>query len=141
MGLLTQFAKLAGESMRISHTAKKARRIDPQTKQKLDNLVAKAKSGNVDAMFRLAFFYYDGQYVGYDPERACYWWTEAAKRGHIGSQYNLGLLYMGNISCFLYDEDKAGYWLSIAANNGDRQAIALLNNKFKYTRRGKWIIR
>ena len=136
---LNHVAKFAGETVRMKRTEKEAQKIDPQTKQKLDNLIAKAEDGDVKAMDTLATFYYQGKYVGYNPTEACRWWTEAATKGHVDAQYNLGLFYMGNLSTYVAtDENKAGYWLDMAARNGDKEAADLLHRRFKIGFTGKW---
>lgn len=142
MGLLNDLAKLAGENVRIKRTANQIEQLDPQTKQYFDTLMQNAQSGNVDAMFELGNYYFQGQYIGYNPEQACLWWTEAANRGHITAQYNLGLLYHGNISSMYYDANLAGYWFNVAASNGNQEAYQILNQYYKYSNfKNKWIRR
>ena len=60
-------------------------------------------------MLELGGYYFNGKYVGYNPQQACFWWTEAAKRGNTSAQFNLGLLYHGEISTYYYNENLAGY--------------------------------
>jgi len=141
MGLINGLARLAGESLRIKRTANQEQKLDPQTKQKLDALKQRAESGDVNAMYELAGCYYNGKYVAYDPDLACKWWTEAANRGHVSSQYNLGLLYHGDVSSYYYDANLAGYWFNMAARNGDEEAYKMLQ-KYKYSEfRQKWVRR
>lgn len=141
MGILNKLAGLAGESVRIHKTANQEENLEPQTKQWLENLKQNAQAGNADAMFELGACYYHGQYTAYDPNTACYWWTEAANRGHVSAQYNLGLMYHGDVSNMLYDENLAGYWFNVAANNGDREAYEMLQY-YKFSNlRNKWVRR
>lgn len=141
MGLFNDLAKLAGENLRVHRTANQEEQLDPQTKQWLENLKQNAQNGYPEAMFELGGYYFQGKYVGYDPQQACYWWTEAANRGYINAQYNLGLLYHGDISSMYYDENLAGYWFNVAANNGDQEAYQMLQY-YKYSSfRNKWIRR
>lgn len=140
MGLLNGLAKFAGESIRIKRTADQAEQLDPQTKQWLNMLIENAQNGNVDSMFELGCCYFQGQYVGYNPDQACLWWTEAATRGHVSAQYNLGLLYHGGLSSMFYDENLAGGWFQAAANNGDQEAYNMLQKYYKYSNfRNKWV--
>ena len=81
MWLLNKLAGFAGKSVRIKRTANQEEQLDPQTKQWLDNLKNNAQSGDVNAMFDLGVCYYQGKYTAYDPNQACYWWTEVANRG------------------------------------------------------------
>lgn len=138
MGLFNGLAKLAGENVRKHRTASQEQKLDLQTKQWLDNLKQTAQNGSPEAMFELGGYYFQGKYVGYDPQLACYWWTEAANRGSINAQYNLGLLYHGDISSMYYDENLAGYWFNVAANNGDQEAYQMLQY-YKYSNfKNKW---
>ena len=141
MGLLSGLAKLAGESVRIKKTANTEAQLDPKYQQALEEMRQRAENGDLYCMYQLASYYCNGEYVGYDPEKACYWWTEAANRGHVDSMYNLGLLYGGDVSSFYYDENMAGYWLNQAAQNGDQDAAQELRN-YKYSSfRNKWVKR
>lgn len=141
MEIFDGIAKLAGESLRRKTTANQEQKIDPQTKQWLDGLRQRAQNGDVNAMFELGGCYYHGKYVAYDPDQACQWWTEAANRGHISAQYNLGLLYHGDVSSYYYDENLAGYWFNMAAYNGDQEAYKMLQH-YKYSEfRKKWVRR
>lgn len=140
MGLIGGLAKLAGESVRMKRTANQVEQLDPQTKQWLDTLMQNAQNGNSDAMFELGCYYFQGQYVGYNPDQACFWWTEAANRGNVSAQHNLGLLYHGELSSMYYDENLAGYWFNAAANNGDQEAYDVLRKQYKYSNfRNKWV--
>jgi len=91
----------------------------------------------------LAEAYIDGTQLRFDPELACHWWTKAAMEGNVSAMYNLGLLYNGDLSrTFQRDNDQAVYWLEKASDNGDRDALNVLNANFKYSSlRGKWVRR
>lgn len=141
MGLIKGIAKLAGESTRIKRTANNEAQLSPEQKEVLADIRNRANNGDLESMYILATYYYEGKYVEYDPDKACSWWTKAANKGHVDSQYNLGLLYEGDVSSYYYDEHLAGYWLNEAAQNGDRDAARELQ-KYKYSRiRGKWVKR
>lgn len=142
MGIMQDLAGVAGEKARIRRTADQENLLDPQTKQWLSQLRRNAQNGNRDAMFNLGSYYYEGRYVGYNPEYACYWWTEAANRGDIRAQRNLGLLYHGNLSKLYYDENLAGYWLHAAATQGDMEASETLSRFYKFSQfSNKWVRR
>lgn len=132
MGILKGLAKLAGESVRIKSNESNLEKLDSQTRQCIEELMQRAQNGDVNAMFELGGYYINGQYVGYNPDQACFWWTEAANRGSVNAQFNLGLLYQGDLSSYYYDENLAGYWFSVAANNGDQEAYNMLNY-YKYS--------
>lgn len=139
---LKHAAKVAGELGRIKRTEKQEKKLDPQSKKWLDDVRQKANNGNADAMFTLGFCYYKGKYVGYDPDQVCHWWTEAAKLGDTRAQYNLGLLYLGDLSTLYNDEIEAIRWLSLAAKNGEKEAYKVLTEKCVYdSERDQWILK
>ncbi len=139
MGLLGGIARLLGESLRIKRGESQTANMDAQTRAMIEQTIADAQAGNLNSMYELASWYYKGEYVGYDPQKACEWWTAAAERGHVDSQYNLGLLYLGDTSSYYYDPSLAGYWLDKAASNGDQEAYDLLCSKFRYSNfSNKW---
>ena len=141
MGFFNHLAKFTGETIRIKRNESNEQNLDPQTKQCLDNLIQCAENGDSNAMFELGGYYFKGEYVGYNPQAACYWWTESANRGNVNAQFNLGLLYHGEISTYYYDENLAGYWFNLAANNGDQEAYNMLAH-YKYSSFwDKWIRR
>ena len=142
MGIFNHLAKFAGETVRIKSNVNHEKTLDPQTKQWLDNLIKSTENGDVNAMFQLGGYYFKGEYVGYDPQKACFWWSEAANRGNISAQYNLGLLYHGEISTYFYDENLAGYWFDVAASNGDQEALNMLQTYYRFSSfKNKWVRR
>ena len=136
--LLEHFAEAAGETIRIKkgqHTE-----VLPENQEYVNTVTEAAKSGDVSAMLALGNHYQRGKYVNYDPNMAIYWWEEAAKRGDSVAQYNLGLMYNGDLSKLHYNSEKAAYWLALSAQNGYRDAQIVLQEEFKWSRlRNKWI--
>lgn len=132
------FIQYMRESMRIKKEADKEKNLDPLTKQLLEELKQRAHNGDVESMFNLALCYIRGQYVGYDPEKACFWWTEAANRGYVSAQYNLGLLYEGEVSALYCDSNLAGHWFNIASHNGDPDAYERLQAYRYSSSSGEW---
>lgn len=113
--------------------------MTPEQKQKVDVLTQKAENGNTAAMFDLGVMYFQGNVVRYDPDMALYWWKQAANKGNVSAQYNIGCLYHGNETTMFYDEDLAGYWFSLAARNGDKDAAEMLEKFYTFNRfRKKW---
>lgn len=131
--LLNHIAKFAGESMRMRKTEKQEQNLSPEIQQKVDIVIQDAKNGNIEAMEVLGGMYFKGENVRYDPDEACYWWTEAANNGNVNCQYNLGLLYHGELSTMFYDPNLAGYWFNVAANNGDQEAYEMLTKHYRYS--------
>lgn len=139
--LLKDAASAVGELGRMERTERKeeASLTDAQRKH-VDAIIERAEIGDVDAMVQLAQAYYEGTFLRYDPKEACRWWTKAAEAGDVGSMYNLGILYCGDLSKMFYNDDQAAYWLNEAARRGDQEAWDTLNERFKYSHfRGKWV--
>lgn len=136
MGLFNDAAytagKMAGLAKRKRDSVKRVNQQDAQTRAYVEKLHNEAQNGDIVAMFTLGCWYEEGSYVVLDIKKAQYWWTEAAKRGHATAQYNLGVLYLGDISPYYRDDNLAGYWFNAAANNGDRAAAEILR-EFKYS--------
>jgi len=64
---------------------------------------------------------YSGSGAERECEKAVRWYKSSAEAGYVSSQHNLGHLYeIGN--CLDKDLEKAYFWLSLAANNGDDEA-------------------
>ena len=53
--------------------------------------------------------------------------TVLADKGVVTAQFNLGLMYKTGIGV-APDLEKAKYWLKLAAEQGDKEAIQELNN-------------
>src|SRR3954465_2647246 len=56
-------------------------------------LMAKAKSGNADAEFRVGVQYELGARVKKDAAQAAEWYRKAAEQGEVRAQHSLGVLY------------------------------------------------
>ena len=89
-----------------------------------------ANGGNVLAMHRVGVMTARGEGGSANTPEAVNWFEQAANRGLVDSQYNLGAIYHpsgegeaqpGSIQ----DAGKAYYWYSLAAQNGDEQAVPL----------------
>ena len=81
-----------------------------------------ARQGNLESAARLARYY---GFARRDDAKQKEWLIFAAERGHTQSQYNLGLLYEA-----LPEReglDRAKYWLTKAAQAGDRDAQQVLS--------------
>lgn len=141
MGIFNDLAGLAGENYRIKANANNVDKLDSQTRQWLEGVFQRADNGDMEAMFEIACYYINGNYVGYNPHEACYWWTQAANKGHILSQYNLGLLYHGEVSYLYYDPNLAGYWFYWAAQNGNADANQMLGYYKFSSFSNKWVRR
>lgn len=87
-----------------------------------------ANGGNVLAMHRIGVMTARGDGGPADTSEAISWFELAANQGLVDSQYNLGAIFHptaeGGAST-IQDAGKAYYWYSLAANNGDEQALPL----------------
>ncbi len=138
VGLITDFlggmASAIGEAGRMARTEKQEKaRMTPELQRIVDNLIKRAEAGDVEAMADLGCAYFRGTELRYDPHEACKWWTMAAEAGHVGSMYNLGILYTGDISKQFYNDKLASYWLEKASIRGDKDAQEVLNEKYTYS--------
>ena len=89
-----------------------------------------AAQGYAPALFELANLYENGTYVKQDNAKAVSFYEQAAKQGHLDSQYNLGLLYLRIIK----DTDKGRYWLEQAAKQQDAEAQYNLALLYRFTK-------
>ena len=71
--------------------------------------------------FEKGFYYYEKK----DDKQAVYWFRKAAKKGHIGSQFLLGMIYYEGIG-IPKDYKQAVYWFKKAASQGYMRAQILL---------------
>lgn len=134
MGILGDLASGLGEIGRMYRTERREEKnLTEEQRRGLNNLIQRAESGDVEAMTSLADLYYEGTLLRYDPNAACHWWTEAAKIGDVVSMYNLGILYMGDVSKQFYDDKQAVYWLTEASKRGYQDAWDALNENYKWS--------
>jgi len=85
-----------------------------------------ANVGYAFAQNKLANILIDGEDgVAQDVDQAIHWYTESAKQGRAGAQYNLAMQYYKGR---LIDQDyeKAMYWFAKAAEQGDADAFYYL---------------
>lgn len=102
-----------------------------------------ADFGNKDSQLLVGNRYFQGDGVELDFDLAEKYWEMAAKQGVVDAQFNLGSLYDGNLeggpSTMKFNPEKAGYWLALAARNGDRNAAELLNRRYRFNqRKNQW---
>jgi len=144
MGLLEdltyKIGQVLGESKRTKQSIKRMQNQTLEEANQFNVLLESASNGNIESMFQLARCYEHGTNVVLDINEACRWYEMAARNGHTTAQFNLGVIYMGNVSAYFYDDNLAGYWFNEAANNGDTEADEVLKKYFTYNpRKNKWI--
>lgn len=84
-----------------------------------------ADTGNAEAHFNLGILYEDGLGVSEDIALALEHYQHAASAGSSKAQYRLGVLYSAGVKT-PRDEVAAARWLTLAAAQGDQDAVALL---------------
>jgi len=89
------------------------------SESQITGLAKKAQAGDATAAFRLYEYYH---LVSYDRDKAISWLTKSANNGNVVAQYNMGMMYNGEIYPDLTDIKKAEYWFKRAADNGDIKA-------------------
>ena len=131
--ILNGIAKALGETKRMRKTAQQESNMASEVRQQVEMLLERARSGDNEAMLELGNKYFRGDGVRYDPDEALHWWSIGAERGHMGCQFNVGLLYHGTISALYENPELAGKWLYAAAQQGYQRAQDILNAYYKYS--------
>ena len=68
--------------------------VTARKRESFREMQAAAEDGDLDAEYRLALSYANGEDgAPEDEEKAFYWFSKAADGDHIGAQFNLGLCY------------------------------------------------
>lgn len=83
-----------------------------------------AENGDHDAQNELAFLYYVGKGVEQDFKKSFEWFEKAGKGGLPVAQYNVGIMWYTGNGVETTDLVQAYTWLSLAAANGHRDAVA-----------------
>ncbi|MEW6427652.1 MAG: tetratricopeptide repeat protein [Thermodesulfobacteriota bacterium] len=97
----------------------------PAAAATVEELRARADSGDVGALARLAAMYEDGRGVGRDLALACSLYQQAAEKGDADAQRALGAMYELGRGCG-QDLDKAVFWYRKSAEQGVARAQANL---------------
>lgn len=91
----------------------------------INQLTAKAKSGDAEAQFNLGICYDNGKDVSKDIKQAVYWYQKAAEQGHAAAQNALGFCYWNGLGVD-QDAKQAAYWWQKAAEQGFAKAQTAL---------------
>tara|TARA_R110002072_G_scaffold93607_5_gene207417 strand:+ start:38047 stop:39711 length:1665 start_codon:yes stop_codon:yes gene_type:complete len=87
----------------------------------LEEQIAAAELGDVNAQSKLAFMYAKGINAEKDEATAVRWYLEAANNNHINSQYNLALIYAKGRGV-KQDYHQAIKWYQLAAEQDDESS-------------------
>lgn len=82
-----------------------------------------AQSGFAECQFYLGSMYKDNRWVGFSPELAVRWYTQAAEQGLAVAQLELGLAFEKGLGDMKQDEKQARSWLKRAALQGHAVAM------------------
>ncbi len=127
MGIL---ARIIGEAIGDRQSRKKVEQQTPEMFRATNELIAKAEQGNSQAMTELGVNYAKGIGVARDYDAAVYWWKQAAKQKNVDAYFNLGVMYLGNVSVYYKNAYESYAWFELAARNGRRDALDIMNTWF-----------
>lgn len=98
--------------------------LKAEFQKELDAWMLRAYGGDRDAQFKVGVLFSNDQFGPPDHEQSAYWYTQAARQGHVLAQYNLGHLHLlGN--GVKRDEAAAMQWWLKAAEQ--QHALAQFN--------------
>ncbi len=103
--------------------------VQQKNKNTVEELLASAEFGDIDAQASLGFMYAKGVEVVQDPILAMKWYEMAADQGHVTSQFNLGVIYAKGRGVE-QNFDKAFEWYSKAAEAGDERTQVALSSMY-----------
>lgn len=112
---------------RLGMLAKDGVGLEKNPKLASDSFYAAARLGHAASQFRLAEYYMmnDGP-MPKDEQAAFYWFEASAKQGYAPAQRMAAICLGKGIGCSV-DRAKASQWLRSAAENGDMEAIEMMN--------------
>ncbi len=90
-------------------------------RQALDIWMVLAFEGDPQSQFRVGVLFSEGKGVDQDFEQSAYWYTQAARQGHIAAQYNLGHAYYAGAGIQQNDTEALKWW-EAAARGGHELA-------------------
>jgi hypothetical protein len=93
-------------------------------RQALDIWMVLAFEGDPQSQFRVGVLFSEGKGVDQDLEQSAYWYTQAARQGHVAAQYNLGHAYYAGAG-IKQSNARALEWWEAAARGG--HALAQYN--------------
>lgn len=97
----------------------------PAYAAEIDNLTAKAQTGDAAAQAKLGDAYFFGEVTQQDFAKAMEWYTKAAEQNNAEGLEGVGRMYF-NGSGVEKDMNKAAEWLNKAAERGSMNAMMVL---------------
>lgn len=89
--------------------------------QALKSYKLSAKQGCMDAQFKLARMYEEGDCLPISRDDAMNWYEKAATQGHTEAQFRLG-----KMNCYRMNYPEAARWYRLAAAEGHEEARKML---------------
>jgi len=90
----------------------------------LDKWMLRAYEGDRDAQFKVGVLFANDQFGPPDHEQSVYWYTQAARQGHVLAQYNLGHSYITGLGIKRDEKIAMQWWLKAAEQ---QHALAQFN--------------
>jgi TPR repeat protein len=106
--------------------------VEKDEKKAVELFRLAAEQGYANAQNKLCFCYYEGRGVEKDDKKAVELFRLAAEQGYANAQNNLGFCYEKGIGGLNRDVNQAISWYTMAASQGDQEAIKALAH-LKYT--------
>lgn len=101
---------------------------DPAVAARIAEMKQAAEKGDNDARASLGMMYMVGKGVEKDPAKGLDMLTKAAEAGYERAQFLLGLTLGSDVTGQPPDREKAKYWLEKSAAQGNKKAVAMLQN-------------
>jgi len=96
---------------------------DEKTSLAMRQLMRDAHSGDRECQFTLGYCYDTGKAIDMNTEEAIFWYTQAANKGHVIAQNNLGVLYTtGHNERIQKNAAEALHWYKLSAKKGNPNA-------------------
>lgn len=89
--------------------------LKSEFQKELDKWMLRAYEGDRDAQFKVGVLFANDQFGPPDNEQASYWYTQAARQGHVLAQYNLGHQYLTGTGVKRDENSAMRWWLKAAA--------------------------
>ncbi len=89
--------------------------LKSEFQKELDKWMLRAYEGDRDAQFKVGVLFANDQFGPPDNEQASYWYTQAARQGHVLAQYNLGHQYLTGTGVKRDENSAMHWWLKAAA--------------------------
>lgn len=88
--------------------------LKTEYQKELDKWMLRAYGGDRDAQFKVGVLFANDQFGSADFEQSSYWYTQAARQGHVLAQYNLGHQHLTGNGVKRDEEAAMQWWLKAA---------------------------